>query len=163
MGRRLVTWIAGLLAVGFWVITVLLGISGMTRYQPQAASVAITERGVARVADCKREGPVGTNGLGYWWVCQADVVWDGGQQVRVTAQAGQLTPDDKGEVPVVQRGERAPRGSEVDNAPVYRADYEPSVLLGVGSMLAGLGVGGFVALAVFGTVLSRGKKAQERE
>jgi len=162
MGRRLVTWIAGLLALGFWAFTVGLGMTGFTTYQPHTASVAITDRGVARVTGCERVGPVSSNGLGYWWICQADVGWDSGKQEHVTAQPDQLTPEDKGEVPVVQRGERSSRGSGVANGPVYRADYEPSVLLGIGSALAGLGVGGFVALAIFGTV-SRRNRAQERE
>jgi hypothetical protein len=65
-------------------------------------------------------------------------------------------------VPVVQRGESKVRNGP-DNAPVYRADFEPSVVLGFGSALGGLAIGGIGALAVLGTVASRRKKAQERE
>lgn len=38
---------------------------------------------------------------------------------------------------------------------VYRADFEPSTVLGIGSVLAGLGVGGLIAIVIFGSTLSR--------
>ena len=62
----------------------------------------------------------------------------------------------------MQRGESKVRNGS-GNPPVYRADFEPSVVLGIGSLLGGMGVGGIGALAVLGSVASRRKKAQERE
>lgn len=158
-------WVAGLFALAILGCGGLLGLTGFTKFDPAAGTNTrpVTDRGVARVADCTSRGPVSRHGFGNWWICQADVVWESGRQTRVTAEPGQLTPSDQGtEVPVVQRGEGKVRNGP-DNAPVYRADFEPSVVLGLGSVLGGLGIGGIGALAVLGTVASRRKKAQERE
>ena len=152
-------WIAGLFALAILACGVLLGLTGFTTFEP--AAKAVTDRGVARVGDCTRSGPVSIHGFGTWWTCQAEVEWEGGRRTRVTAEAGQLTPDDR-EVAVVQRGESKVRNG-VGNPPVYRADFEPNVVLGIGSLLGGMGVGGIGALAVLGGVASRRKKAQERE
>lgn len=142
---------------------VLLGLTGFTKFAPTAGTTAVADRGVARVTDCTSEGPVSIRGFGTWWSCQADIVWESGRQERMTAEPGQLTPSDKGsEVPVVQRGEGKVRNGS-GNPPVYRTVYEPSVVLGIGSMLGGLGIGGIGALAVLGTLASRRKKAQNRE
>ncbi|WP_434449680.1 DUF6346 domain-containing protein [Lentzea sp. E54] len=156
-------WIAGLFALAILACATWLGLTGFTTYAPTAATTAVADRGTARVADCTSRGPVSRHGFGTWWICQADVEWESGQRTRVTAEPGQLTPADKGtDVPVVQRGEGAVRNGP-ENPPVYRADFEPSVVLGIGSVLGGIGIGGIVALAVLGTVASRRKKAQERE
>lgn len=158
-------WVAGLFALAILACGGLLGLTGFTRFDPSAGTNTrpVTDRGSARVADCTSRGPVSRHGFGTWWICQADVVWESGRQTRVTAEPGQLTPSDRGaEVPVVQRGEGKVRNGP-DNAPVYRADFEPSVVLGLGSALGGLGIGGIGALAVLGTVAARRKKAQERE
>lgn len=152
-------WIAGLFALAILACGCLLGMTGFTKFDPAAKAVA--DRGVARVVSCTSSGPVSIHGFGTWWICQADVEWESGKRTRVTAEADQLTPDDK-EVPVVQRGESKVRNGS-GNPPVYRADFEPSVVLGLGSLLGGMGLGGIGALAVLGTVASRRKKAQERE
>ena len=157
-------WVAGLFALAILGCGCLLGMTGFTKFDPTAGTNTrtVADRGVARVADCTRRGPVSRHGFGTWWICQADVQWESGTKTRVTAEPGQLTPDDKGaEVPVVQRGEKKVRNGS-GNPPVYRADFEPSVVLGLGSALGGLGIGGIGALAVLGTVASRRKKAQER-
>ncbi|RDI23742.1 DUF6346 domain-containing protein [Lentzea flaviverrucosa] len=156
-------WVAGLFALVILGAGVLLGLTGFTKFAPAAGTTAVADRGVARVSDCTSQGPVSIRGYGTWWTCQADVVWESGRQARVTAEPGQLTPSDKGaEVPVVQRGEGEVRNGP-DNPPVYRADFEPSVVLGIGAVLGGLGIGGIGALAVLGTAASRRKKAQERD
>lgn len=158
-------WVAGLFALVILGAGVLLGLTGFTRFDPTAGtnSRPVTDRGVARVTGCTSSGPVSIRGFGTWWTCQADVTWESGRQTRVTAEPDQLTPSDQGtEVPVVQRGSSKVRNGP-GNAPVYRADFEPSVLLGIGSMLGGLAVGGIGALAVIGTLASRRKKAQERD
>jgi len=152
-------WLAGLFALVVLGCGVLLGLTGFTTFEPAAKAVA--DRGVARVAGCTRSGPVSIHGFGTWWTCQADVEWESGRRTRVSAEAGQLSPSDR-EVPVVQRGETKVRNGP-GNPPVYRADFEPSVVLGVGSLLGGMGVGGIGALAVLGSVASRRRKAQERE
>jgi len=152
-------WLAGLFALVVLGCGVLLGLTGFTTFEP--AAKAVTDRGVARVAGCTRSGPVSIHGFGTWWTCQADVEWESGRRTRVSAEAGQLSPSDR-EVPVVQRGETKVRNGP-GNPPVYRADFEPSVVLGVGSLLGGMGVGGIGALAVLGSVASRRRKAQERE
>jgi F0F1-type ATP synthase membrane subunit c/vacuolar-type H+-ATPase subunit K len=154
-------WIAGLLALAILGCGCLLGMTGFATFEPAAKD--ITDRGVARVTDCTSRGPVSLSGFGTWWICRADVEWESGTRTRVTAEADQLTPDDKGtEVPVVQRGESKVRNGS-GNPPVYRAGFEPSILLGLGSLLGGMGVGAIGALAVLGSVASRRKKAQERE
>jgi len=156
-------WVAGLFALVILGAGVLLGLTGFTKFAPGAGTTAVADRGVARVSDCTSEGPVSIRGYGTWWTCQADVVWESGRQTRVTAEPDQLTPSDKGsEVPVVQRGESKVRNGS-GNPPVYRAVYEPSVVLGIGSLLGGMGIGGIGALAVIGTLTSRRKKAQERD
>ncbi|GHH47485.1 DUF6346 domain-containing protein [Lentzea cavernae] len=158
-------WVAGLFALVILGAGVLLGLTGFTRFDPTAGtnSRPVTDRGVARVTGCSSSGPVGIRGFGTWWTCQADVTWESGRQTRVTAEPDQLTPSDQGtEVPVMQRGSGEVRNGP-DNAPVYRADFEPSVVLGIGSVLGGLAIGGIGALAVVGTVASRRKKAQERD
>ncbi len=158
-------WVAGLFALVILGCGCLLGMTGFTKFDPAAGtnSRPVVDRGVARVADCTSSGPVSIHGFGTWWICQAEVTWESGRQTRVTAEADQLTPDDKGaDVPVVQRGASKVRNGS-GNPPVYRADFEPSVVLGVGSLLGGMGLGGIGALAVLGTVASRRKKAQERE
>jgi hypothetical protein len=152
-------WLAGLFALVILGCGVLLGLTGFTAFAPAAKAVA--DRGVARVAGCTSSGPVSVHGFGTWWTCQADVEWESGRRTRVTAEAGQLSPSDR-EVPVVQRGETKVRNGS-GNPPVYRADFEPSVVLGIGSLLGGMGLGGIGALAVLGTVASRRRKAQERE
>jgi hypothetical protein len=152
-------WLAGLFALVILALGCLLGMTGFTKFDPSAKDIA--DRGVARVADCKSSGPVSIHGFGDWWICQADVTWESGRQTRVTAEAGQLTPADQ-EVRVVQRGEQKVRNGS-GNPPVYRADFEPSIALGLGSLLGGMGIGVIGALAVLGTVASRSKKAQERE
>ncbi|NKE56359.1 hypothetical protein FXN61_05760 [Lentzea sp. PSKA42] len=154
-------WVAGLFALAILGCGALLGMTGFSAYEPTAATTAVADRGVARVAGCTSRGPVSRHGFGTWWICQADVEWESGTRTRVTAEPGQLTPADK-EVPVVQRGESKVRNGS-GNPPVYRADFEPSVVLGLGSLLGGVGIGGIGALAVLGTVASRRKKAQERE
>ncbi|MFI6097914.1 DUF6346 domain-containing protein [Lentzea sp. NPDC051213] len=156
-------WVAGVFALAILGGGCLLGMTGFTKFDPTAGtnSRPVTDRGVARVADCTSRGPVSVHGFGTWWICQADVEWESGRRTRVTAEPGQLTPDDE-EVPVVQRGAGKVRNGP-DNPPVYRADFEPSVVLGLGSALGGMGIGGIGALAVLGTVASRRKKAQERE
>lgn len=158
-------WVAGLFALVILGAGVLLGLTGFTKFDPAAGtnSRPLVDRGVARVTDCTSEGPVSIRGFGTWWNCQADIVWESGRQERMKAEPGQLTPSDKGsEVSVVQRGEGKVRNGS-GNSPVYRADFEPSVLLGVGSGLGGLGIGVIGALAVIGAVASRRKKAQNRE
>jgi hypothetical protein len=150
--------VAGLFAVAVWATAIMLGLTGMTHYQPQAATVEITDRGTARVVDCVEEGPIGGLGVGYWWTCQADVVWDGGERERVRAQPGQFSPDDRDlDVPVVQRTVLGNKGGGPGTPQVYRADFEPSAVLGLGSMLAGIGLGGLLALIIFGAALSRTK------
>lgn len=149
---------AGVIALAVWAAAIMVGLTGMAHYQPQAATVDVTDRGTARVVDCVEEGPVGGNGLGYWWSCRADVTWDGGTSEQVTAEPGQLGPDDRGrDVPVVQRTVLGNKGGGPGTPQVYRADFEPSAVLGVGSLLAGIGVGGLLALIIFGAALSRGK------
>lgn len=156
-------WVAGLLALAILGCGCLLGMTGFTTFEPAAAAKAVADRGVARVTGCTSSGPVSVHGFGTWWICQADVEWESGQRTRVTAEPGQLTPDDRGaEVPVVQRGESKVRNGS-GNPPVYRAGFEPSVVLGIGSLLGGVGIGGIGALAVLGALASRRKKAQERE
>jgi hypothetical protein len=156
-------WVAGLFALVILGCGCLLGMTGFTKFDSAAGTNTrpVTDRGVARVTGCTSSGPVSIHGFGTWWICQADVDWESGKQSRVTAEPGQLTPDDK-EVPVVQRGESKVRNGS-GNPPVYRADFEPSVVLGIGSLLGGMGIGAIGALAVLGTVASRRKKAQERE
>jgi hypothetical protein len=156
-------WVAGLFALAILGLGVLLGLTGFTKFDPAAGtnSRPVTDRGVAQVTDCTSSGPVSRHGFGTWWICQADVTWESGRSTRVTAEPGQLTPSDK-DVPVVQRGENKVRNGS-GNPPVYRADFEPSVVLGLGSLLGGLAIGGIGALAVLGTVASRRKKAQERD
>ncbi|SES00792.1 DUF6346 domain-containing protein [Lentzea albida] len=156
-------WAAGLFALVILGAGVLLGLTGFTRFDPAAGTKAVADSGVARVTDCTSRGPVGRYGFGTWWICQADVEWESGTTTRVTAEPGQLTPSDKGTgVAVVQRGEGAVRNGS-GNAPVYRADFEPSVFLGIGSVLGGLAIGGIGALAVIGSLASRRRKAQERD
>lgn len=158
-------WIAGPLALVVLWLGVWLGLTGFTRFDPVAGTNTrpVADRGVARVTDCTSRGPVSRHGFGTWWICRADVEWEDGTTARVTAEPGQLTPSDEGAgVPVVQRGEGKVRGGS-GNAPVYRADFEPSVVLGIGSVLGGLAVGGIGALAVVGAAASRRKKAQERD
>ncbi len=156
-------WVAGLIALVVLGCASWLGLTGFTAHDPSAGTKTVADTGVARVTGCTSRGPVSRYGFGTWWICQADVEWRGGERTRVTAEPDQLTPSDQGaEVPVVQRGEGKVRGG-AGNAPVYRADFEPSVVLGIGSLLGGIGVGVIAALAVLGTVASRGKKAQERE
>ncbi|MGW6445309.1 DUF6346 domain-containing protein [Lentzea sp. NPDC055074] len=156
-------WIAGLFALVILGAGVLLGLTGFTKFDPAGGTKPVADSGVARVTGCTSRGPVSRHGFGTWWICQADVEWQSGGTARVTAEPGQLTPSDQGsEVPVVQRGEGKVRNGS-GNPPVYRADFEPSVVLGIGSVLGGLAVGGIGALAVLGTVASRRKKAQERD
>ncbi|MFD4674493.1 DUF6346 domain-containing protein [Lentzea sp. NPDC058450] len=156
-------WVAGLFALAILAGGVLLGLTGFTKFDPAAGTKPVADSGVARVTECTGSGPVGRYGFGSWWICQADVEWKSGSTTRVTAEPGQLTPSDKGsDVPVVQRGEGKVRNG-AGNPPVYRADFEPSVVLGIGSVLGGLAIGGIGALAVLGTVASRRKKAQERD
>ena len=156
-------WVAGLFALAILGCGVLLGLMGFTKFAPGAGTTAVADRGVARVTDCTPNGPVSIYGFGTWWICQADVEWESGRRTQVRVEAGQLTPSDKGtEVRVVQRGESKVRKG-LGNPPVYRADFEPSVVLGLGSVIGGMGIGGIGALAVVGTVASRRKKAQERE
>lgn len=156
-------WIAGMFALVVLGCGVLLGLTGFTRFDPAAGTKAVADSGVARVTGCTSNGPVSRYGFGTWWICQADVVWESGGQTRVTAEPDQLTPSDEDTgVRVVQRGENKIRNGS-GNPPVYRAVYEPSVVLGIGSLLGGMGIGGIGALAVLGTVASRRKKAQERD
>lgn len=159
MMRGIARLAAGLLAIALWAAVVLVGMSGMTYFQPQSATVDVSNRGSARVADCRRTGPVSTHGIGYWWVCSADVVWESGDRQRVTVRPGQLTPDDGGrDVPVVERLVLGNKGGGPGSPEVYRADFEPSAVLGLGSLLAGIGLGGLLALVVFGSTLSRTKR-----
>lgn len=73
MGRRLAIAVAGVLALVVWGVAIVLGLTGMTRFQPDAGTVDVSDRGTARVVDCVSEGPVSLNGFGSWWVCQVDV------------------------------------------------------------------------------------------
>ncbi len=155
---RLTKAVAGLIALAAWAAAIMLGLTGMTHYQPQAATVDITDRGTARVVECVEEGPIGGNGIGYWSTCRADVTWDDGTSEQVTAEPGQLTPDDRGrDVPVVQRVVLGNKGGGPGTPQVYRADFEPSAVLGLGSIIAGMGLGGLLALIIFGSALSRTK------
>lgn len=155
--RAFVVTVAGLCALALWAAMILLGLTGMTHFEPQAGTVDVSNRGVARVVGCEREGPVSLNGYGYWETCQADVVWEDGRTERLTAGPGQLTPEDR-DVPVVERKV----GGLTKGAPaatLFRADFEPSVVLGLGSALGGLGVGGILALIFFGSTVSRTRRA----
>lgn len=152
MLRKIARLVAGLVGLALWAAVAIAGLTGFTHFKPAAATTSVSDRGVARVADCRREGPVSVSGFGYWWLCEADVVWDSGGRQRVTVQIGQLGPDDAGrDVPVVQRlvADKASRA-----AAVYRADFEPSVVLGLGSVLGGLGFGFLLFVIVFGSTLS---------
>lgn len=154
VGRRLAIAVAGVLAIVVWGVAIMLGLTGMTHYQPDAGTVSVSDRGTARVVDCVSEGPVSLNGIGSWWVCRADVTWEDGTEERKEAQPGQLTPDDRGQdVAVVERIVASKGGPGTPQ--VYRADFEPSVVFGLGSLLAGLGVGGLFAIIIFGSTLSR--------
>lgn len=153
MLRSVARLVAGVVGLVLWGTVALAGLSGLTYYKPASAAVAIGDRGTARVADCVRSGPVSFNGLGYWWECEADVVWDGGGAERVRVDVGQFTPDDRGrDIRVLQRLEHSTKAGKV--AHVYREDFEPSVLLGLGSVLGGLGIGFLLFVVVFGSTLS---------
>lgn len=155
VGRRLAIAVAGVLALAVWGVVILLGLTGMTHYQPDAATVAVSDRGTARVVDCLSEGPVSTRGFGSWWSCRVDVTWADGTEERADAQPGQLSPDDRGQDVAVVERTVASKGGGFNSPQVYRADFEPSAVLGIGSLIAGLGIGGLLAIIIFGSTLSR--------
>ena len=152
MLRKITRLVAGLVGLALWAVVAIAGLTGFTHFKPEASTASVADRGVARVADCRREGPLSLNGFGYWWRCEADVVWDGGGRQRVTVRIGQLSPDDAGkDVPVVQRV-TSDKGARV--TAVHRADFEPSLVLGLGSLLGGLGFGFLLFVIVLGSTLS---------
>lgn len=164
MGRLIARLVAGLAALTLWGAGFVAGLTGSTYFQPQAGSFSISDRGTAQVADCMRVGPVSREGFGYWSVCQADVVWESGDRTRVTAQPGQLTPDDEGrDVPVVERLQVPGKSAAPAVSKVYRAEFEPNSVLGFGSIAGGTLIGFVLALIVFGSTLSAtGRKNETR-
>ncbi len=164
MGRLIARLAAGLAALALWAAGFIAGLTGATYFQPQAEGFSVSDRGTARVADCLRVGPVSREGFGHWWVCQADVVWDSGDRERVTAQPGQLTPDDGGQdVAVVERLEVPGKSAAPPVSKIYRAEFEPDSVLGFGSIAGGTLIGFVLALIVFGSTLSAtGRKNETR-
>jgi hypothetical protein len=75
---------------GLWSIVALVlivfvaGELAMTMSHFTGPDIGDAKRlGRATVLSCTRQGPVG-EGFGYWDTCTADVVWDDGQQERLT-------------------------------------------------------------------------------
>jgi hypothetical protein len=50
----------------------------------------------AEVGDCRRSGPIGGDGFGYWWECDVTVRPANGGVVRTVVEHSTVTPDDAG-------------------------------------------------------------------
>ncbi|TDC66468.1 hypothetical protein E1258_02565 [Micromonospora sp. KC207] len=50
----------------------------------------------ATVGECRRVGPVGGDGLGYWWHCAVTVRTGDGREVRIVTGNSVVTPADRG-------------------------------------------------------------------
>ena len=82
------------LVVGLIFDTVhsLVGGTGSVRpFGPTETAVTVTE-----IGECRRVGPVGGNGLGYWRECHAMVRSDDGRTVETTPRHSIVKPADRG-------------------------------------------------------------------
>ncbi|WP_439385090.1 DUF6346 domain-containing protein [Amycolatopsis lexingtonensis] len=85
--------------LALWSTTV----RGMLHYGPDRPGDADA---IARVTSCDRIGPVSRGGIGFYWVCTADVTTEDGAIRSVRFGLNELTPDDIGKpVPVERAGE----------------------------------------------------------
>lgn len=85
--------------------------------------------GQATVRSCERRGPVG-EGFGYWYVCEADVVWDDGERERIS-------PRKRGFFDISEIGTTVTIGDRGPRELPARADLPPRPLvLLVASVLA---------------------------
>ncbi|GAA2674468.1 MULTISPECIES: DUF6346 domain-containing protein [Actinosynnema] len=155
MVRRLALVIAALTGLSAWAVLGVLGLDGMARWQPQAALADVAGRGTATIGQCRE---VGGPGFGTRWSCAAEASWDDGTTSRVEqTPSGQFTPADEGrDLAVVRRLETRPKGGG-DVERVYRADFEPSLLLGLGSVFGALGGGALLLLVLLGAASRIGK------
>ncbi|ATE55477.1 DUF6346 domain-containing protein [Actinosynnema pretiosum] len=154
--RKLALAIAALTGLVVWAALGALGLDGMARWQPQAALAEVAGRGTATISDCREAGGIGFR---TGWFCVAEATWEDGTTSRVEpTPEGQFTPADQGrELAVVRRLETRPKGGD-DVERVYRADFEPSLLLGFGSIVGALGAGALVTLVLLGAAARIGKK-----
>lgn len=86
---------AGLLAA--WACTWLLLLTGQSFYRGTGDVKGVSPEvpAVARATACHREGPVSSDGLGYWWRCAATVRVED-RVMHVTVSHSVLTPADIG-------------------------------------------------------------------
>lgn len=132
------------------MVSVFMAIPGY--FGVGAVGSKITARGTATAEHCRFSGPhtssadpEGKSQFGWWWMCDAEVRFDDGRVQQVEVPYSQLTGDDVGRpVRVVERLEEASEAR--DHAVIYRADFEPRPVLGIGSMMGGVILAVFVGL-----------------
>ncbi|SFT49243.1 hypothetical protein SAMN04487904_102494 [Actinopolyspora lacussalsi subsp. righensis] len=126
-----------------------------------AAGSEVSARGTAVAQQCRFAGPIAKssapkreNVIGFGWICRARVHWNDGSVETREVSGSQLTGEDVGNsVDVVERQIDYSKGSDT-RPQIYRADFEPHVLLAWGSVLATCLLG-FVFAALGFSGLSR--------
>ncbi|MFE6610110.1 DUF6346 domain-containing protein [Amycolatopsis sp. NPDC057786] len=92
------------LSASLAVLILALGLAllpALTIHRLAAAPVSLTswsdedKDGTASVTSCVARGPIGLGGVGYYWVCTADVATDAGTRTGMEFE-GELTPGDQG-------------------------------------------------------------------
>ncbi|RSM66398.1 hypothetical protein DMH03_04615 [Amycolatopsis sp. WAC 01376] len=92
------------LTASFAVLVLALGLAvlpALTIHRLAAAPASLTswsdegKAGTATVTACATRGPIGLGGVGYYWVCTADVVTQAGARTGMEFE-GEFTPDDQG-------------------------------------------------------------------
>ncbi|MGJ7908856.1 DUF6346 domain-containing protein [Actinopolyspora sp. H202] len=143
----------GLFLAAFFVVLPYFGTG--------AAGTEVSARGTAVAQQCRFSGPITKsrapkreNVIGFGWICRARIHWnDGGVETREVS-GSQLTGEDVGNrVDVVERRIDYSKGSDT-RPQIYRADFEPRVLLAWGSVMATCLLG-FVFAALGFSGLSR--------
>ncbi|WP_139219558.1 DUF6346 domain-containing protein [Actinopolyspora alba] len=123
-----------------------------------AAGTEVSARGTAVAQQCRFAGPIAKssapkqeNVIGFGWICRARVHWNDGSVETREVSGSQLTGDDVGNrVDVVERQIDYSKGSDT-RPQIYRADFEPHVLLAWSSVVATCLLGFvFAALGISG-------------
>jgi hypothetical protein len=83
--------------LGYLIAATIVSRSFGTYGADRPATSSLGSRTYAVATSCERRGPVGIQGFGYWWSCQADVHWQGNDAMSERRTADFLTPADIGE------------------------------------------------------------------
>ncbi|GAB2740913.1 hypothetical protein GCM10027174_12980 [Salinifilum aidingensis] len=138
--------VAGVTSLVFSVVGVVLVLAGLLvispRFGTDVAGSGVINSGVAEAQRCRYSAVLSASGedpgrnVGNGWVCWAKVTWDDGQVGVHEVERSQLRPKDVGQS--VQVVAREVKTSSVGGrrAEVFRADYEPSPVLGGVLMVA---------------------------